>query len=132
MRPCFWISDKKNINEENGADEGEGDDLIAFGAGGDWRFRSAQHPLRLLQAFLDGWLARHPEAAIDYIHGEAALRGLVGERPDALGIMPRSFDKGELFGYIRRFGALPRKTFSMGEAQEKRCYLEARRIADVF
>ena len=113
---------------DNGADEGEGDDLIAFdGAGRKWRFRSAQHPLRLLQAFLDGYLARHPEASIDYIHGEAALRKLVS-RPDALGFMPRAFDKGELFDYIRRFGVLPRKTFSMGEATEKRYYVEARKI----
>ena len=81
---------------------------------------------------LDGWLARHPEARIDYIHGEAALRGLVGGRPDAMGFMPRPFDKGELFGYIRKFGVLPRKTFSMGEASEKRFYLEARRIVPGF
>lgn len=113
---------------ENGADAGEGDDLVAFdGTGREWRFRSAEHPLRLLQAFLDGWLARHPEASVDYIHGEAALRSLV-RGPDALGLMPRAFDKAELFGYIRRFGVLPRKTFSMGEATEKRYYMEARRI----
>ena len=112
----------------DGADAGEGDDLIAFdGAGRVWRFRSEEHPLRRLQGFLDGWLARHPEASIDYIHGEAALRALV-QGPDALGLMPRAFDKGELFGYIRRFGVLPRKTFSMGEATEKRYYMEARRI----
>ena len=49
-------------------------------------------------------------------------------RPDTLGFMPRAFDKAELFGYIRRFGVLPRKTFSMGEATEKRYYMEARRI----
>ena len=63
-------------------------------------------------------------------HGEDALRALVGGRPDAMGFMPRAFDKGELFGYIRRFGVLPRKTFSMGEATEKRYYVEARRILD--
>ena len=62
------------------------------------------------------------------------LDGPVGEawdivdRPDAVGFMPRAFDKGELFGYIRRYGVLPRKTFSMGEATEKRYYMEARRI----
>ena len=61
-------------------------------------------------------------------YGEAALRELVGKRPDALGIMPRPFDKIELFGYIRRFGVLPRKTFSMGHAHDKRFYLEARKI----
>ncbi len=111
-----------------GTDAGEGDDLVAFdGEGREWRFRSEEHPLRHLQAFLDGWLARHPEASIDYIHGEAALRALVN-RPDALGLMPRAFDKAELFGYIRRYGVLPRKTFSMGEATDKRYYMEARRI----
>jgi len=111
-----------------GADLGEGDDLTAFdGTGRTWRFRSGEHPLRLLQAFLDGYLARHPGATIDYIHGEAALRALVS-RPDTLGFMPRPFDKGELFDYIRRFGTLPRKSFSMGEATEKRYYMEARRI----
>ena len=126
--PEALIAEYRAYLAENGADEGEGDDLIAFdGAGREWRFKSAQHPLRLLQAFLDGWLARHPGASIDYIHGEDALRQLVC-RPDTLGFMPRAFDKGELFGYIRRFGVLPRKTFSMGEATEKRYYMEARRI----
>ena len=42
--------------------------------------------------------------------------------------MPRAFEKGELFDFIRRYGPLPRKTFSMGEAEEKRYYVEARRI----
>lgn len=111
-----------------GADLGEGDDLAAFdGAGHTWRFRSAEHPLARLQAFLDGYLAGHPRARVDYIHGEDALRRLVN-RPDTLGLMPRAFDKSELFDAIRRHGALPRKTFSMGEATEKRYYMEARRI----
>ena len=110
-----------------GADMGEGDDVVAFDRPHTWHFKSEQHPLRLLQAFLDDYLARHPEASIDYIHGEDALRALV-QRDNALGIMPRAFDKAELFSYIRRWGVLPRKTFSMGEANEKRYYLEARRI----
>ena len=126
--PAALISEYRAHLAASGAYEGEGDDLVAFdGAGREWRFRSTDHPLRLLQAFLDDYLARHPEAAVDYIHGEDALRALVS-RPDTLGFMPRAFDKGELFGYIRRFGVLPRKTFSMGEATEKRYYMEARRI----
>ena len=111
-----------------GADAGEGDDLVAFdGAGRTWRFKSQEHPLGRLQRFLDGYLARHPEARIDYIHGEEALRALISS-PDTLGLMPRAFDKAGLFGYIRRYGVLPRKTFSMGEANEKRYYMEARKI----
>ena len=126
--PEALIAAYRDCLASHGADEGEGDDLIAFdGAGHQWRFRSTQHPLRLLQAFLDGFIKAHPEVSIDYIHGEDALRRLVS-RPDTLGFMPRAFDKGELFDYIRRFGVLPRKTFSMGEATEKRYYMEARRI----
>ena len=126
--PEALIAAYRDCLASHGADEGEGDDLIAFdGAGRQWRFRSTQHPLRLLQAFLDGFIKAHPEVSIDYIHGEDALRRLVS-RPDTLGFMPRAFDKGELFDYIRRFGVLPRKTFSMGEATEKRYYMEARRI----
>lgn len=112
---------------ENGATEG-GSDLIAFDRDGALSFRMEQHPLPVLQPFLDGYLAEHPEAEIDYIHGDEALRALVADRPDAMGFMPRAFDKSELFGAIRRWGALPRKTFSMGEATEKRYYMEARRI----
>ena len=133
-RALFHVDGEALIGEyrrylaENGADEGEGDDLVAFDGVHEWRFRSTQHPLRLLQAFLDGYLARHPEAAIDYIHGDDALRALVRPGAGALGLMPRAFDKAELFPHIRRWGVLPRKTFSMGEACEKRYYLEARKI----
>ena len=125
--PAAVMADYRAYLAENGADEGAGDDLVAFDPNREWRFKSTQHPLRLLQSFLDGYLAGHPGARIDYIHGEDALRKLVS-RPDAMGFMPRAFDKSELFGYIRRWGVLPRKTFSMGEANEKRYYLEARRI----
>ena len=128
VEPEALIAEYRAFLAGQGADAGEGDDLIAFDAAGHtWRFRSAEHPLRLLQAFLDGYLARHPGASIDYIHGEDALRSLVN-RPDAMGFMPRAFEKGELFDHIRRHGVLPRKTFSMGEAREKRYYMEARRI----
>jgi len=128
VNPSELMDAYRDALRADGADMGEGDDLVAFDAAGHtWRFKSAEHPLARLQAFLDGWLADHPGARIDYIHGEAALRSLVN-RPDALGLMPRPFDKSELFDAIRRHGVLPRKTFSMGEATEKRYYMEARGI----
>ena len=125
--PGALIADYRAYLDANGANEGPGDDLIAFDMTREWRFKSTPHPLRLLQGFLDAYLDDHPGARIDYIHGDGALRKLV-DRPDAMGFMPRPFDKSELFPYIRRWGVLPRKTFSMGEANEKRYYLEARRI----
>ena len=83
-------------------------------------------PLTALQPFLDEWLAARPEASIDYIHGEDALRGLA--KRGASGILLPAMDKRALFESVRRGGPLPRKTFSMGEANEKRYYLEARKI----
>ena len=125
--PAQVISEYREALRADGADEGEGDDLVAVARGKAWRFRSTEHPLKRLQAFLDDYMARHPEAEIDYIHGSKALRSLI-DRDDAMGFMPRALQKTELFDAIRRWGVLPRKTFSMGEAREKRYYLEARRI----
>ena len=128
VNPSELMDAYRETLRADGAELGEGDDLVAFDAADHtWRFKSEEHPLARLQAFLDRWLSAHSEARIDYIHGEAALRGLI-DRPDTLGLMPRPFDKSELFAAIRRHGVLPRKTFSMGEATEKRYYMEARGI----
>ena len=121
------VAEYRRHLEANGAWEGEGDDVVAIDGARRWGFRSTPHPLKHLQTFLDGYIAAHPGAEIDYIHGEDALRRLV-QRQDAMGFMPRAFEKSELFDAIRKWGVLPRKTFSMGEACEKRYYLEARRI----
>ena len=80
-----------------------------------------------LQDFIDRYTADHPGAVCDYIHGEASLLSLA-QAPDAVGFLFGGMDKGELFPYVSRFGRLPRKTFSMGEAESKRYYLEARKI----
>ena len=84
-------------------------------------------PVATLQAFLDAYLADHPEAEIDYIHGADVVRELAA-KPDTLGLLLNSIDKSSLFPAIRKGGVLPRKTFSMGEAYEKRYYMECRRI----
>ena len=80
-----------------------------------------------LQKFLDDYIRRHKEAEIDYIHGEDALRGLCGQK-DTVGFLVPGLDKPALLPAVRRDGALPRKTFSMGEAHEKRYYMECRKI----
>ncbi len=80
-----------------------------------------------LQAFLDRWLAAHPSASIDYIHGEESVRRLAA-REDAVGFLFSGMRKDELFAAVRQDGSLPRKTFSMGHADDKRFYLEARRL----
>lgn len=80
-----------------------------------------------LQNFLDDWMKLHPEVKLDYVHGEAAVRDLVkGE--NAIGFLLPKPSKSLFFQQIRQLGALPRKTFSMGEADEKRFYMECRKI----
>ncbi|MBQ9196972.1 MAG: DUF1015 domain-containing protein [Clostridia bacterium] len=83
-------------------------------------------PVGILQSALDDYLAAHP-GEIDYIHGEDSLRTLAG-RGDAVGFLLPAIPKDDFFRGIARDGVLPRKTFSMGEAREKRYYLEARRL----
>lgn len=80
-----------------------------------------------LQMFLDEYLKTHPEATLDYIHGEHAVAEL-SAKPHTMGFLLPALPKFQFFKSIARDGALPRKTFSMGEADEKRFYLECRRI----
>lgn len=84
-------------------------------------------PCETIQKFLDDFLARHPEAEIDYIHGEQSLRALAA-KPGAVGFLLPEIDKNSFFSDVKKLGVLPRKTFSMGEADEKRFYMEAKKI----
>lgn len=83
-------------------------------------------PVGVLQNFLDRWLAAHP-GEIDYIHGEESLRKL-SQKPDSIGFLLPEVEKTAFFRSIMAEGVLPRKTFSMGSARDKRYYLEARSI----
>ena len=84
-------------------------------------------PVAALQNALDRILPDFSEAKLDYIHGEASLRRLAAA-PDSLGFLLSKIEKGDFFGGVETDGVLPRKTFSMGEATDKRYYTEARRI----
>ncbi len=84
-------------------------------------------PVGTLQAFLDDYLAAHPDVRIDYIHGADTLRTLARQE-GAVGFLFEGMGKSDLFPAIRADGSLPRKTFSMGHAADKRYYLEARAI----
>lgn len=79
-----------------------------------------------LQAFLDEYL-RENGGKIDYIHGEDVVRRLCADG-SAIGFLLPSMKKSELFPTVIKDGALPRKTFSMGHAHDKRFYCEARII----
>ena len=80
-----------------------------------------------LQTFLNQYLEDNSAVRIDYIHGSQIVTEL-GSEPESAGFYLPAISKHDLFKTIVLDGALPRKTFSLGEADEKRFYLECRRI----
>lgn len=84
-------------------------------------------PVATLQNFLDDFLQKNPKSYIDYIHGADVVRELSQDARNMGFLLPDPAKK-DLFRGVILDGVLPRKTFSMGEAQEKRYYMEARRI----
>ena len=83
-------------------------------------------PVGSIQMFLDEYLKDH-KGKIDYIHGEDVTKEL-GSKENNVGIIFDAMEKGDLFKTVILDGALPRKTFSMGHSQDKRYYLESRKI----
>lgn len=83
-------------------------------------------PVGTLQKFLDKYLAKNG-GKIDYIHGNDVVRSLA-KSENTIGFMVDAMEKNDLFTTVIKDGSLPRKTFSMGEAADKRFYLECKRI----
>ncbi len=87
----------------------------------------AQLAVGTVQAFLDDYIKSHPNLIIDYIHGEDAAISLA-QKENTAALLFDGMTKDMLFKTVICDGALPRKTFSMGHAADKRFYLECRRI----
>lgn len=92
-------------------------------------FKRSPHRLTVgsLQLFIDEYIKNHEGVTVDYIHGIDSTRELANA-DDAIGFIFDGMRKDELFASVICEGALPRKTFSMGEAKDKRFYLECRKI----
>ena len=84
-------------------------------------------PVDILQRFIDDYLLNNPNVTVDYVHGNDALES-IGKQEGNCGIRLGAIDKNSLFPAIQAGGVLPIKTFSMGEAHEKRYYMECRKI----
>lgn len=111
--------------------EGSSEQLVSYITGSEFGIIRLANPKRNLevgnlQAFIDAYL-EDKEAIVDYIHGEDVVIEL-GSKSGNIGFFLPVMGKSDLFKTVVLDGALPRKTFSMGEADEKRYYLEARRI----
>lgn len=106
----------------------------AFGIGSSEAWHTVRVPsggdtltVAVVQSLLDGFCEANPHARLDFIHGSDALEQL-SRNPDMVGVLLPPIDRSRLIPTVLNRGVLPRKAFSLGEAQEKRYYLEARRI----
>ena len=79
------------------------------------------------KAQVHDYLKENPNVAIDYIHGTEEVERLCRDE-NAVGFIFDGMEKSELFSAVDQDGSLPRKTFSMGHADDKRFYIEGRRI----
>lgn len=83
--------------------------------------------IRDIQDYIDAYIEEHSEVEQDYIHGDSNL-SQIAARDNAIAIFMPTLSKEGLFKYCLTRGVLPRKSFSMGVAEDKRYYLEARKI----
>ncbi|MBR5235824.1 MAG: DUF1015 domain-containing protein [Clostridia bacterium] len=115
---------KSDLNCTEAADGGQHVVIVNNGEKTDLYIGSATSPLEVgtVQNYLDS-----KGCEVDYIHGEDVVAELSCQK-GAVGILLPVPEKSGLFTTVIADGALPRKTFSMGEANEKRFYMEAKRI----
>ncbi|MDE7221463.1 MAG: DUF1015 family protein, partial [Oscillospiraceae bacterium] len=114
------------------AHEGQGvGHTIAYTHAGGTGYLTVPNPrvqlaVGTLQNFLDAYLKEHG-GEVDYIHGETVTDEL-GRKPGNIGFKLPAMGKDQLFKTVIADGVLPRKTFSMGHAEDKRYYVEGRKI----
>ncbi len=126
------VSDGKILKERVDELSGKGRHALGIIEGHRYWLLSMENSNVTLSAeafhlFLDPWLEKHKNVEIDYIHGSDVLFQL-SEKEENIGFYLPSIDKSTFFSLISRKGPMPRKTFSIGEAEEKRYYLESRKI----
>jgi uncharacterized protein (DUF1015 family) len=126
-RVVFGVDPEKMLAEAKKAFDGNTENKVVTVVNGvDDEFRVNGLTAGVLQEFIDKYIEENG-GEVDYIHGENDLRELC-TRDDAIGFLFDGIKKSELFPYVEKNGALPRKTFSMGEAYDKRYYMECRKI----
>ncbi len=91
--------------------------------------KNAAKTYQTIQKYIDEYIAKHPETKVDYIHDESSLIDVANKNENSVAIVMPALGKNDIFEFISEDMVLPRKSFSMGHASEKRYYLEAKRIA---
>ncbi len=122
-------AEKNGLEIVEGEAEGQTFVVVSKGVRKTITVKNPVHPLPAgsFEAFYAEFEKAYSGAEVDYVHGEYAVLELV-EKKDATGILLPEFVKSDLFRGVALGGVLPKKTFSMGHAREKRYYMECRKI----
>ena len=91
--------------------------------------KNAAETYQIVQKYIDEYLKNHPETKVDFIHDESSLIDIAKKNDDSVAIVMPALGKSDIFEFVSKDMVLPRKSFSMGHASEKRYYLEAKKIA---
>ncbi len=126
-RVLFNVSEefKSKLSALSGESE-----LIAVGGENVRVSGTAPEIIKTLQTMIEEGVKSGEIGEVDYVHGENSVREIVAEHIDSLGILMPTIKKSELFAFVLDKGVLPKKAFSMGEANEKRYYMETRKIRE--
>lgn len=131
VQPESFIEDFKAYAKNLcGADEREQRvEYIYGGIKGEVVIKSPECQLAVgsVQQFIDGYIKTHEGVEVDYIHGLESTYALA-QKENTVALTFDGMEKNQLFRTVICDGALPRKTFSMGHAEDKRYYIECRRI----
>ena len=125
---AFLTEFKKYNGLAEGCKDGQQFSVVLNGECHPYTFTEPETSLTIgtLQNFIDRYLKTH-DGEVDYIHGEDVVCKLANEE-NRIGFIVDSIEKDSFFDVIKKDGILPRKTFSMGHACDKRFYLECRKI----
>lgn len=91
--------------------------------------KNAAETYQIVQKYIDEYLKEHSETRVDFIHDESSLLDIADKETNSIAIVMPTLGKSDIFEFVAKDMVLPRKSFSMGHANEKRYYLEAKRIA---
>ena len=128
-KTCATMEEAKELAKISSTDTNHISEFVADDTYGVLFIENPKYTLETatIQTFIDDYLSKNEKAKVDYIHGEDVVCSL-SEGKENFGFLLPSISKDTFFKTIIVDGALPRKTFSMGEADEKRFYLECRKI----
>ncbi len=89
---------------------------------------NAADTYKIIQNIIDDYLKENKNSTIDFIHDESSLLAIAKENKNSVAIKMPALGKNDIFAFVSKDAVLPRKSFSMGHASEKRYYLEAKSI----